>query len=127
MRGFIQHLGKISAALLLNHDRRGDNSEFLNGDSCDHVFHSGFHFETIILFFEASPEFNSDRVGALAAYQAHRGNQTVPRPNRADHQVESFGQPLQKQVETLAALELYPPKRGSTGNRAETQSEGERI
>ena len=101
MRGLVQHLGQVAAALLLDQDGGGHDSQVLQGNPREQVVHGGLQLQAVVLLVKADANFAAHRVGALAGHQAHGGDQAVSGAQRAHHQVERFGQFLLEGLEAL--------------------------
>ena len=108
MRGLVENLGQVSAALSLNHDRGDHDAQVLKRNPVQHVVHGGLHFQAIILLLETGSEFAADGIGALARHGSNRGNQAVSGAHGIDHQIQRLRQPLLKDIQALGAFVAHP-------------------
>ena len=63
IRGLVQHLGQVAAALLLNHDRRGHDPQVLHRNPLDQVLDRRLQLKSVILFLKTDLEFAAHWVG----------------------------------------------------------------
>ena len=105
--GFVEHLGKISAALFLNQDCSADNSQVLNRHAMEQILNGAFQFKAKVLLFKTCSEFSAQRIRALARDHAHGGNEALSGSQGADHQVAGLWQFLFKSTESRTALEEH--------------------
>ena len=64
--GFVENLGEISSALLLNQNRGGYNSHVLQRNTGNKVIHGCSEFYAVVLFIAADLELDAYRIGRLA-------------------------------------------------------------
>ncbi len=94
IRSLVEYFGQVAAALLLNHDRGGHDSQILQRHPLNQIFDRGLELKTVVLFLKTCFEFTTHRVRAFPAHQPHGGNQAVPGPQPAYHQVQRLRQAL---------------------------------
>src|ERR1035438_6571683 len=122
MRGLVEHLAKISSALLLNHYCGCEDAEILKGNAFDQVVHCGLQFQAVILLLETSLEFAAHWISAFASHRAHCGDEAVSGAQSTYHQIQGFRQPLLKRVKALAAFMKNKGKRRGAQQQSNRQS-----